>query len=597
MPIIPRQDISSIPIPTAPQAPSIPLPDINAYPGAQGAKIGAAIAQTGNAVSETGATYLAVQARVQASALKAEAAVRAEKALEDVKAKPQQTIEGVKLESGDPGGLDEPTVTTSMVPRSQTFLPDFQKALKDINDDITARAKGLGNPLIGQYLAPNLNYINKASTIQAQKLQVGFLQQEERAMMIENADLLTKQLGSTLAPPPAIDENGGASISLANDRSYETLRNGVAEIFDQAQAVGGEHADIAQKLKVAKLAKIDHGRATQVMTSNPAAWLEASTSGKNEWEQRLTPESFKRLNDNAHSIVTKAEGSANQRRLELQRTTEAGYLENTQPESTAPLTRAQIVQDVKDKKLDYEHAKPWLDIVDNLSNGHWRSDGPTRVRVMLAAQSPDVDYRQFEAATRPLVRPGGLSTDDYKEALGHAKAISDKRNDRADQLGFHTLATVHTDMTTQLKTPPTLLGKAFDDTSDAIRGRASNELAEVALRSGFNPEAIAKWKKDRLPDYARQIVGNSKDTVKVLSNALPVAPPMVDPKTGFIEQDELDKAAKRIFSLYKVDPKQYGALKKQGRIPAEMDRALKSLDDIESLNQYQRDNASRESNR
>jgi hypothetical protein len=188
-----------------------------------------------------------------------------------------------------------------------------------------------------------------------------------------------------------------------------------------------------------------------------------------------------------------------------------------------------------------------------------------------------------------LTRPGGLSTDDASVALGHAKAISEKRSDRGDQLGFHTYALVHGDMTMQLKTPPSLLGKAFDDTSDVTRGRASSDLAAVALKSGYNPEAIAKWKKDVLPSYSLQIQNNARDGVKSLAPTLPVTAPLVDPKTGFIEKDEIDKAAKRIFQLYKVDPAQYGALKKSGRIPAEMGRAFKTLDDIESLTQYQRE--------
>ena len=61
MSIIPRQEISGLDIPNAKDAPSIPTPDISAYPGFEGAKIGAAVSQVGAATATTAARIIQVQ--------------------------------------------------------------------------------------------------------------------------------------------------------------------------------------------------------------------------------------------------------------------------------------------------------------------------------------------------------------------------------------------------------------------------------------------------------------------------------------------------------------------------------------------------------
>lgn len=580
MPIIPRYENIGGDVPTA----RAMTPDVNAFPGAEGAIAGVGIEKAGLAVADAAGRQRAIQGYLKAQTLKSELAVRLEAAMERAKNAPQKTVEGIMETSGDPGGLDEPVATTSLVPRSQSLVPDYLKAQKDIVDDINKKAGT--DSSVTRHLTPAIERLTTAATVQAQKASQSFMHQENHATVMENADILAKQVTAAPPPPATQDATGTISLNPDDDRTYTTMRNGVAGLFDSAAALGGMPADMAEKGKLTKLAKMDHGRAVQTMHADPASWVEASTNNRNGWSERLTGEAMTKLDDKAAAILKARDGGANAKRLQLQRDTEDGYLLNTQPDSVSPLTRAQILQDVTDKKIDSEHATKWIDIVDNLTNGKWKSDGPTRVRVLAESQRPDVDYATFQRKVEGLIRPGGLNTEDAQAALNHARSISEKRNDRSDQLGFHTYSTVHGAMTAQLKTPPTLLGQKFDDTSDVIRGRASNELSEVALRSGYNPETIAKWQKERLPEYTRQIVGISKDTVKVLSSQLPVAAPLVDPKTGFIEKDEIDKTAKSLYKKYGIQPG-------QKTVPVEFDRALKVLDEIESLTEYQREQAAK----
>jgi hypothetical protein len=587
MPIIPRYDtISQGDIPVG----KMPTPDVSMFPGYQNAQIASGVSKIGSAAEDIAGSMEIIGARVKAQTLKTEYASKADDAWEQAKAAPQEMV--TTPGNDDPEGTSFPT--TALVPRSQTVEANYLKRLDAIRADINAKAGS--DPILQKMLQPGLDRI----TLQAQHVagQQTFRYKQDEIVLsaIDSTDALVTQVRIT-PPPPMSQENGGAAIRLSDDRTYETMRSGIVSAFDTVKVLGGEPEKKAEAAKIAKLAKLDHGRAEQVMTSDPKGWIEASEGGRNGWSARLTPEAYDKLTTRAQAAVTRAEGSANARRLQQQRDTEDDFLLSAQPNSTTPLTRATVLQAVRDKKIDSEHAKTWLTVVDNLSNGNWESDGKTRVATLLEAQNPNVNYDTFYRKVQGLVHPGGLNTTDAATALGHARAISDKRNDRTDQLGFHTMATTHADMTTRLKTPPTLMGHAFDDTSDVIRGRASDELATVALRSGYNPEAIAKWQQDRLPFYERQITGNVKDSVKSLAATLPVAPPMVDPKTGFIERDEIDKAYKRVFKQYGVDPKQYGPLKKAGKISPEMDRAIKSLDDIESLTEYQRSTASKESNR
>lgn len=584
MPIIPRYDtISQGDIPVQ----KMPTPGVEMFPGYTLAKNAEKVAEAGTAVEGAAISHLMVQGRVKSTTLKAELNTRLEQAFEDAKAAPQEYVKGSTPDSELEAASEFPT--TTLVPRSQSVAKAYQEKQDAIVKDIQTKASADGNPLTARYLTPAIARSTSLANIRMQRQTAAYQRDETLELAINSADSYTTQVRIT-PPPAATITDGGASIDPGTDTTYESMRHGISQVFEEVKMMGGESAAKADAARDKKLAKMDHGRAVQVMVSDPDSWNEASTKGRNGWEERLTPESFKKLNDNAHAIIAKREGSANQQRLDLWRKTEAAYLPDSRPGAKSPLTTARILQDVKDGTVDPEKARTvWLPLTDALTNGHWVSDGPTSVRILMESQRPDVNYPAFQRQVEGLTHIGGLSVDDATKALTHARAISDKRSDRGDQLGFHAYALVHQDMTMQLKTPPSLLGRAFDDTSDVTRGRASSDLAAVALKSGYNPEVIAKWKKDVLPSYAIQIQNNARDGVKSLVPTLPVSAPLVDPKTGFIEQDEIDRTAKRIFQLYNVDPAQYGALKKSGRIPAEMDRALKTLEDIESLTQYQRE--------
>jgi hypothetical protein len=389
MPIIPRYEtISQGDIPVQ----KMPTPDVTMFPGYNISKNAEKISEAGTAVEGAAVTNLMMQARVKSTTLKAELNTRLEQAFEDAKAAPQEYVKGSTPDSELEAASEFPT--TTLVPRSQTVEKAYLEKQDAIVKDIQTKASADGNPFASRWLAPAIARSTSVATIRAQKQTAVYQRDESVELALNSADAYQSQVRITPAPSATIVD-GAITIDPANDTTYENMRHGTSAAFQEVKMMGGEAATKADAALKTKLAKMDHGRATQVMVSDPSSWVEASVKGNNGWEGRLTPESFKRMNDNAHAIVAKREGSANQQRLDLQRTTEDGYLPDSRPGAKTPLTTDRILQDVADRKLDSEHAKPWLAIVDGQASGHWQSDGPTRVRTLMESQDPSVSYPSF----------------------------------------------------------------------------------------------------------------------------------------------------------------------------------------------------------
>ena len=148
MPIIPRYDSIQGDIPT----PKYATPTADMFPEATTAAIAGGVSKIAGSVSDMAMKYAEQQGYLKANTLKAELAVKLDAAMSAVKTAPQKTVEGIRLDSGDPGGLDEPVATTTLVPRSQSAVPDYLDAQKKVVEDIKARAGN--NPYIMRHLQP-----------------------------------------------------------------------------------------------------------------------------------------------------------------------------------------------------------------------------------------------------------------------------------------------------------------------------------------------------------------------------------------------------------------------------------------------------------
>lgn len=505
----------------------------------------------------------------KAETLKSEAAVRLEDAMEGARTKPQSMIEGV-----EPGSENfEPIATTTLVPRSQTLESDYAKSQEQILKDIETKAGN--NPYIMQHLAPALQHLKTTATIRMSREAIKIQKEETAATINENVDIMMSGLRVKPPVPATPGEDGIPEIKLDNDRSYVIARAGVGQAIDTAAREGGMDLKTAETMKANRLAKMDHGRAQQQMLANPGGWLAASNADKNEWEKRLTTESFEKLNTRAHSITQQAEGSRNQARLEAQRVWEQDAFTRVQPDSKNPLTLDEINRAVSvDRVLDTEHGDKWKTLVGNLKNGKWEDDPEMKVRLGLESTSLNVGA-DFNRRVDAVTRPGGLSFDTAVAFKKNANSIVVHRGDKAQQEGFQAFRAAHTAGTTMLTTAP-LLGQKMDQDSKTLTANYQVALLENAARNGW--ETSVEWMQKNLPIYARQLSDRVDSQINVLSTSLP-GKLKTDPKTGAVTPDTIKAAQIEAFKRHGVDPKAAATLNPE-KLPPALHSELLTIDKL-----------------
>lgn len=581
MPIIPRIESIQGPIPVSRPA----VPDISMFPDYDNAKLAGQIGAAGATLRDAGLHEMAVHERerrkkksvgdyLQAENLKSELAIKLQQAQEDAKNSPAKVREGVALNAGESaGGLDEPMVTTAMIPRSESVLPDYMERQKTIVDDITKRAGGDG---VMRYLGPSIERVTRESTMRMQRHASDLQDEELGAQTLDGVRARARMIGTTRPPAPTYDGNEIPVLNPDADHSYVTLRGGIVRIIDDAVNVGALKPDRAEKMKLSELAKVDHGRATQTMLQDPAAWLAASNADTNAWNGRLTEEAFGRLNTRAAEITKQATESRNQARLRRQREIEQDWFTRVQDGTPNPLTLAEVNRAVSvTREMDREHGVYWRDLVTNLKAGKWVDDGELKVRMGLQATSLNVRESFLDEVDR-ATRPGGLSLETALDYKAKAKAIIQHRNDKNLQQGFQAFHAAHTAGSTMLTVNP--LSK-LDETARTIRANFQGALLENASRNGW--ESSAEWVKKNLPFYTSQLEERVDAQVEVLSNTLPEKL-QVDPKTGDVTPEALRAARQQAFKRHGVDPKKAASLD-----PAKLPEALfRELETISQLSEY-----------
>ena len=584
MPIIPRVDSIQGDIPVSRVPGVYATPDISAFPGFTAAQRAEKVSQVGQAWSDAGLRGMAEQEAVarkkkslagylQAENLKSELAIKLQAAAEDAKNAPAQVREGIALSSGDPGGLDEPSATTSIIPRSTTLLPDYLKAQDAIVEDI--RKRGGSDESVLRYLEPGIARVTKESTMRMQS-HVGTLQDEEMAaQVLDGVRMRAREIGTRRPAPPVYNADQVPTLDPEQDYSYTVLRNGVVQTIDKAVAMGAIKPNQAERIKGSELAKIDHGRATQTMLANPTAWLAASSADTNGWNARLTPEAFARLDTRATEITKQATESRNQARLARQREIEQDWFSRVGDGVENPLTVQEIEDRVtKTREMDAEHGTKWKTLVTNLKLGKWEDNGELKVRMGLQALSLNVTEK-FLDEIDSVVRPGGLSLETALDYKAKAKATITHRSDKDKQEGYQSYHAAQTAGLSTLTTTP-LLGAKMDQDSKTVQGNYLNALYANAQRNGW--ETSGAWHLKNLPFYSRQLEDRVDSQINVLSREIPEKL-KTDPKTGDITPDTIKAARQQAFKRYDIDPKKAATLDVM-KLPEGLRRELNTIDQL-----------------
>lgn len=587
MPIIPRLETPQG-IPTLAQS----APGIEAFPGYNQSKLGAQVAEGGMGIASVGVAIAAekkrqdrIQGLFKAETLKSEAATRLEDAMESARTKPQEVIEGVEPtgDDGGMGGVADPVVTTTYVPRSQTLVSDYTKSQEQILKEIEAKAGN--NPYIMQHLRPSLEHLKTTATIRMQRESLTLQKQETAATINENVDIMMKELRVKDPVPAKPDENGITTINLDDDRSYNIARAGVAQAIDTASREGGLDPKAAEQMKQNRLARMDHGRAVKTATADPEAWLAASGSGTNGWQARLTDEAMAKLDAKAEAAIKRKEGSANQARLERERMTEADFFARTQPGAKQALALDDVTQAVSvDRSITAAKGEHWNTVVKNLAVGGWDDDPKTRIDMALEAGSFKVQP-EFMDRVDARVRSKQLSLKTGEDLKNTARGIIQKRNDVATQEAYHDFSATQTAMNTMLTTSP-LLGAKLDQESQTVRANAQAALLENAKRNGW--ETSFEWWKKNGDKYTGQLQDRVSSQIETYNGQLPT-PIQKDPKTRQITPESIQAATGSAFERYKIDPLKAAELQRTGKLPAGLLNELKTLDELEKWTNFQSD--------
>lgn len=577
MPIIPRNESIQGNIPTAKAV----VPGIEAFPGYNNAKIAGEVEKVGTSVYTAALRRKAIKDYLLDESLKTELAVRLDSAMQETEAAPPQVKEGVDLtrtteldpESGE-GGLG--FATTTVVPKSQTLVPDYLKRQEQIVAEMRAKGGGKNFDIAAERLT-------RTATIKMQQRAGAIDEQENVGMVLEQSHTLARRLGTIRPASPGADEAGVTVYRPEADRSYAVTRAGIERRFDDAVAVGAMKADVASKAKITALAKLDHGRAVQTMSADPEKWLAASHAGTNGWNERLTPEAMEKLDAKAEAVLKRREGSANQQRLEKEREVEAGFFERTRPGAAEPLTLDDITKAVSvDRTISREKGEHWTTVVKNLAVGGWDDVPEVRINMALEAGSFKVQ-RSFLDRVDVEVRNKRLSLKTGEELKDKARTIIQKRDDVAQQEAYHDFSATNTVLNTMLTTSP-LLGAKMDQESQTIRANAQDALLQNAKQNGWGT-SYAWWQKNS-ERFTRQLSDRVDAQVEVYNSALPV-PLKKDPKTQQILPESIQDATNEAFKRYKIDPAQAEALQKAGRLPAGLLNELKTLDELEKWTTFQ----------
>lgn len=582
MPIIPRYDSIQGGIPT----PRIPTPDIESFPGTQTAhlmkgvsSIGMDVAQLAGNLRRQGERAAVKEAdrqgAITAETLKTETAVRLSKAMEDVKRNPQKTIEGIEVTGGDPGGLDEPVATTSLIPRSQTVEVDYLKAQEDIINDVRKKA---GSEYVMKHLRAPLARMMESGSITMQKQTTAYMEQERNALVTEDVDLMSKAASALVPMLPGKTPEGGAKIALGDDAGYENLRSGVIQKFKNAVVVHGMRPDWAEDKMLTKLVKMDNGRASQTMTADPAGWIEATMHDRNEWKDRITGDAMQKLTDSAVRITKDKKESSGGARLEAQRAFDQDAFLLFQE---GKLTPEFITAGVKNRVIESSHAEHWTKKMDERASGDWPSDGATRLRFLEMAHDPNVDKHTFYKHTFAAMKPGGLNAKDAGDLNKVAAGIADRRFDDKMAEANQANQGIHSVVSTALATPHSFLNdSAKDQKIQVIRTNAYADRAK-AMEKDRSPEAQHKWLKERLPFYQKQMTGFSQAQIDVSNARLGGLRMKTDPKTGFIEMDEVKKSRTEAFKQAGINPQDVTAeFVRSGRFPAGLKEQLRHIQDV-----------------
>jgi hypothetical protein len=545
MPIIGRNDSIQGEVAQG-RAPRYGAPDISAFPDYDNAKNAATVGAVGTALTDAGIRRSAIDAyerrrfeaemkkkqdiadQLQDENLISEAAIKLQLAQEDAKNAPQQIRKGVKLTEGDPGGLDEPSVTTALVPRSDTVLPDYEKRQASVISDVTNRAGGALRPR----LALGLERLTRQSTMAMQKHASDLKDDEAAASTLDGVRMKATAITATKVPAPVDNENMVPVYNPDADRSYFVLRQGVVDDIDRAQSIGAISPKRAETMKGAELARIDHSRATQAMLADPEKWLAAGAADTNGWAERLTPEKMLALDTKAGVLTKRREEGKNALRLERQRTVTQDFLARVQPGAEFPLTVKDVVDAASvDRSIDGPTAEHWIGIVKGIAAGGWDDEPDLAVKMRLEAGNFGVQP-SFEARVNAMVGAKRLSIKSGEEMKNTARSIITKRNDVAQTEDFKIFSSTQTAMNTMLTTSP-LLGAKMDQESWTLRGNAQAALLDHAMKNGFG--SAHQWWKENQDRFVGGLSDRVDSEVDVLNNSLPT-PIQKDPKTRLIRR-------------------------------------------------------------
>lgn len=581
MPIIPRYDSiqGDVPVVRPEQMPAVP--DITSFPEYDNAKNAGIVSAAAQHFTAQAMTRKVQQdeARdyLQAENLKSEFAIKLQQAQEDAKNSPAVPRKGVEL--GD--ASEEPSATTGFQPRSETVLPHYLEQQKALVAEIRKKAGTTGAL---QRLDVGIARITRVSQAQMQ-VHVGQLRDEElTAQTLDNVRMKAREIGTTPPPGATYGADGIPVLDPNQDATYSTMRAGVERAIDEAAAIGAVKPDVAAKMKLSELSRIDHGRATQTMLADPVAWLSASNTNNNGWAGRLTEEAYAKLDTRAHAILKQREDSQNSARLERQRQWEQDNFPRVRSDSTNPLTLSEIDDAVSKRRvITAEVGEKWRELVKNTRNGKWEDDGDLKVRMGLRAGAPDVTNK-FLDEIDAVTRPGGLTLETALAYKDKAKAIIQHRDDKNLQQGFQAFHAAHTAGSTVLTTSP-LLGPKMDQTSQTIKGNFQTALFENASRNGW--ETSAEWLKKNLPFYSKQLEDRVDSEIEVLSRALPDKL-QVDPKIGDVTPEAIRTARQRAFKRYGIDPAKAATLD-DSKLPEGLYRELETISHLSEFSDAKRD--------
>ncbi len=570
MPIIPRNESIQGNIPTV----NTPVPGIESFAGYNNARIAGQIGAVGEAISSAALRRQAVKDYLTDESLKSELAIRLDAAKQEAESTPQRARTGV---TPGPDMGETQMATTTMVPRSESLLSDYLKRQDAIVADIRKRGAT-------KNLDVAIERLTRGGMIQVQQRAAALDEEENVALVLERNHVLARRLGTIQPASPVEDYSGVPVYDPDGDRSYAITRAGIARSFDDAVAVGGMKPNVAEKAKISALAKLDHGRAVQTMSANPEKWIASSNAGTNGWSGRLTMEAMEKLDAKAESIIRRGEESKNQRRLEIERETEAGFFERVQPGATNPLTNEDIVKAVStDRSIGREKGEHWKTVVQNLKIGGWDDVAEVSIPMRLEAGNFNVQ-ESFLSRVDALVRNKQLSLKTGEEIKTTARTIIQKRNDVTQQEDYKIFSATQTAMNTMLTTSPLLGVARIDQESQTLRANAQAALLDNAQKNGWGT-SFEWWKKNQ-ERFVGVLADRVDSQVDVLNFGLPKPLPK-DPKTRQILPETIDQARSDAFERHKIDPTQALGLKRAGKLPAGLMNELKTLDELEKWTGYQ----------